>query len=697
MMLTRCLSLCCVLLFWNVPSSTASQWYSGIVHVHTTFSDGSDNIPQRVETARKLGYKFLIVTDHYEQINSLEKPTAKYGGNLANPAAVDITFKDYRRNCDEQTTDGEFVTIPGAEIQAIWKAESDTQDMSHTLALGPLGESGSKDLDKLLSKQGSQREIISCVNGKMRMLPVAAHPTLISEKSFPKVWEWQRCRYDLRSPEAYEGIRGVEFFNSETPEQDRGVLDWYMSLIRDEMKKPQNKRKTILVTAGCDSHGWKDLKDLERWLRVTRVWADELTSEGLLKALGEGRCYASAMGAYLKESSHLPGGTAQNVGIPTFRFTVALPARSDSFLNSIVRNYGVTLKVATELLSEKIGTTDIVMYRDGVEVPESRKSFKGTPTSVSYEWTDKSASLGEHWYVLCVDGLLVTSPIALRVTGRVTDDIAQIIAFLRKHNKPALVGSVVKTMEQEGYHVEHVLYGDHETGATKIMMKGFYDFLIMADIIRNEAVEARLGMIDYRDGFWWSKDNGFSSTCDHEMGSAYYQRLLDKILANFTVTEIGVELQTLDDELMRRMEAELGPADEKSRIWGDGAGHESGPWEAEWGKPTRFQLNPWTDNYRIYAACGDPPPLRLADLLPYETDGFPYSPGFRINPPDAKGVYVISMVAIFNAGVNGPPISEQLRGYYKDIGHFKELANAWIRSKGYDPSKMKIRWDYTKY
>ena len=385
-MLRRCLTLCCALLFLNVPTAFAGQWYSGIIHVHTTFSDGSDNVPQRVKLAKKLGYKFIIVTDHYEQINSLDKPTAKYAGNLANPRAIDITFKDYRRNCDEQT-DSSFVTIPGAEIQAIWEAESDTQDMSHTLALGPLGDSGSKDLDKLLSASGDQREIIACVNNKMRMLPVAAHPALISEKSFPKVWEWQRCRYDLRTPEAYDGIKGVEFFNSDTVQQNRDVLTWYLSLIKE--------RKSVFVTSGCDSHGWHWPDDSARWKRVTWVSADSLTTQGILGALADGQSYAAANGAYIKEMNHRPGKSVQTVDRPAFKLTVSFQ---------------------TPITAPKT----VVMYRDGAEVADSRRTFeKGT--DLKYDWTDTSTPVGEHWYVLWVDGVLVTSPIKLAVTRTAED------------------------------------------------------------------------------------------------------------------------------------------------------------------------------------------------------------------------------------------------------------------------------------
>ncbi|MBI2842139.1 MAG: hypothetical protein HYX78_01935 [Armatimonadetes bacterium] len=418
-MLYRCLSVCFILLFTAVPPAPAGQWYSGIIHVHTTFSDGSDNVPQRVELAKKLGYKFVIITDHYEQIGSPEKVSLRYVA--ANPRGVDVGFPDYVRNCGEQTRDGSFVAIPGAEIQTIWHAEPDTTDASHTVALGSVGTSGDDKLIKMFSEADRQEDVIKWVD-KHHLLSVAAHPTLISTKSATITpWEWQRNRYDLRKPDRYVGIRGVEFFNSQTDQQNHDVLAWYLSLLREEMKKPKDKRKPIFVTAGCDSHGWKDPNDLERWLRGTYVWANGLSTSGILDALASGRSYASTGGVYLKEMNYLPGEPVQNVDTPTFRFTVAFPSRSTSFLLTLSKSYGIPLKLVADLIGESNVTTTIMTYRDGELVPESRATFKGMPTSVKYTWTDKTAAPGEHWYVLWVDGRLVTSPIRLETTGRAED------------------------------------------------------------------------------------------------------------------------------------------------------------------------------------------------------------------------------------------------------------------------------------
>ena len=62
-MLTRCLSVCCVVLALSGPAALARQWYSEIIHVHTTFSDGSGNVPQRVELAKGLEFDAVMIHD----------------------------------------------------------------------------------------------------------------------------------------------------------------------------------------------------------------------------------------------------------------------------------------------------------------------------------------------------------------------------------------------------------------------------------------------------------------------------------------------------------------------------------------------------------------------------------------------------------------------------------------------------------
>ncbi len=104
-----------------LPVSHAAEWYPGIIHLHTQFSDGASS-PATAATATKLaGARFIVVTDHYDQI---DKPS-KYGtpfslslGALVLNWGGPWGFAKYSGEVAGLTKEGTFVAIPGAEIGA---------------------------------------------------------------------------------------------------------------------------------------------------------------------------------------------------------------------------------------------------------------------------------------------------------------------------------------------------------------------------------------------------------------------------------------------------------------------------------------------------------------------------------------------------------------------------------------------------
>lgn len=542
-----CTVACLALAFLSVLTASAGEWYPGLVHVHSTFSDGRDNVPRCVEKAKETGYKFMIITDHYELIAATDKGNAKTYQSPLNHGGVDYGFADYVRNCKEQTKDGEFVTIPGAEVSASWHSGSDTWDSSHTLALGPLGSSSAEDPYSLLLKQTgpmptpadvisgdpnkllpkasalTQAEAIACVNEKMHMLPVAAHPTLVSDVSFTdRPWEPLRCRYDLSSPDKYAGIKGVEFFNVCKVQQNHDVLAWYLSLVK--------QRQPVFVTSGCDSH---TAGVTDSWQRVTWVFADSLNSKGILKALGDGQSYAAANGACIKEINYRPGKSVQTVDRPEFRFTIW-------FLGKAVSS-----------------PKTIVMYRDGAEVADSRRTFKKGLTDLKYEWNDTTASAGEHWYVLWIDGCLVTSPIRVNRTAvrsdaeRIVDNAVKLFG---RWGKQLIVGDCIANLKKDGYRIESIDYGPEFAQLLSCELVGELRVFV-ACYVRNDygdvnlAIVRRLGVKcdpDPRDDFTWTPGTGFT-------GFTYYghqpkkkkpeaSKVLDKLLPSLRVTTLIVRL-----------------------------------------------------------------------------------------------------------------------------------------------------------
>lgn len=74
------LSLCLVL----IPTAGLSaQWYPGIIHLHTQFSDGVLAPAQLAEAAKIAGAKFIIITDHYNEIDQEMKTGTPFSISLA--------------------------------------------------------------------------------------------------------------------------------------------------------------------------------------------------------------------------------------------------------------------------------------------------------------------------------------------------------------------------------------------------------------------------------------------------------------------------------------------------------------------------------------------------------------------------------------------------------------------------------------
>lgn len=348
----------------------------GYVHLHTTFSDGSDNIPQRVRQAKAEGCSFSIFSDHYEQI-----PLKNKGGDYA---GTDFGFADYLRNCQEQTS-ADFICIPGAEIASFWNPEPNKTACSHTLILG-FGDYDfgpqQRQLVELQMKNGTQQAIINRIK-EIGYLSVAAHPTLITDMSLRwHFWRGSDFRYDLRP--ANEQPNGLEMFNVENRNQQEDLVRRYLHLV--------NQKIPIFVTSGCDSHKWfpwRPEQDHQLWGRQTGVYADALTQQAILEGLKHGHSYAANYRAhgYL---SPLPGFTAQRVDKAEFRCSVVFEKPTDS-------------------------SKTIRIYRDGQLVEKSVQDYPAGFRQIDYSFVDEDVTEGEHWYVLEVPMTLITSPIVLNI------------------------------------------------------------------------------------------------------------------------------------------------------------------------------------------------------------------------------------------------------------------------------------------
>lgn len=350
-------------------------WVTGIIHLHTTFSDGMFTVAERAKQVQDLGGDFMIVTDHYEQIDKSIKAPGLYYKWLRKPSELEIGFRDYLESCRSETKDNRFVAIAGAEVSTPWHLTDKTVCYAHTLCLGNVQKT--VKLNSAQGKEGKQAEVITAVNGLG--LSVAAHPNLTSLESISfKPWEGIHFRYDQRDKEKYAGLNGVEIGNTVSSDQDDDDMAFFMKLMK--------AHHPAFPTGGCDSHGWGDKEDGKRMRRATGVYIEKLTENGLLKAMEEGHVWASIENIRITDCDPVPGFTMQFVESADFSFTLT----------------GLPTKVRCQ------------MYRDGQPIPESIQVVSSElPT---YNWTDTNCPNEETWYNFRVlPNYLITAPIILFV------------------------------------------------------------------------------------------------------------------------------------------------------------------------------------------------------------------------------------------------------------------------------------------
>ena len=258
----------------TLPACHAADWYPGIIHLHTQYSDGALRPAELATVAKKAGAKFIIVTDHYDMIG---KPTKGgtafsvmlYGGPLS---LLDAPwgFPNYCSDVSRLTEDGQFVAIPGAEIGAKWNPEKqgvdgwtgpDNEASTHILALGVIRELDSQMMDQYCEKLGKQQDIINKIR-QWGMLPVAAHPSFLRNGTPGDLSYTGRIdyRYDKRPADQvpggqvqYKEMAGVEIWDAVKADQRQEDIDFYLRLIREGYRP--------FVVAGSDSHGYTGATD----------------------------------------------------------------------------------------------------------------------------------------------------------------------------------------------------------------------------------------------------------------------------------------------------------------------------------------------------------------------------------------------------------------------------------------------------
>ena len=362
-------------------------WIRVAFHSHSTFSDGSETLAERAAKAKSLWYDAMVPFEHAEQIDKTKK--AWYGFVLGKKVAVG--YSNYVAECNRLSTPS-FLVPPGVEIDTTWNPEPGVVEHSHTTAFPWPGTTSDSVIDGLSGKlSGTTAVLLRAM--QMGMVTGAAHSELIATKvGAVPLWEWQRFRYDFRN-EKWISPQLLGMFGCETTDQQASIVGRY-----------HQGQNAFLVPytpySDNDSHGWLDVKDKERWQRVTYALVPSLTTASLSNAMGSGYTMAFAQGFVPKSMSAAPGPRHWVCKTPSFSFSF------------VFWSWDQPGKVVGAPIATKMR-----LYRDGAPVSGSEISIKKGQASISYSFVDRSAIIGEHRYDLVTDNCLVTAPIWVDVVN----------------------------------------------------------------------------------------------------------------------------------------------------------------------------------------------------------------------------------------------------------------------------------------
>jgi len=352
-------------------------WAYGIIHEHTTFSDGSYSVKSRVEQAKKLGYDYICLTDHYAQLDKPLKAPGTYYKNAVSIEKPSVGLANYVERCKKACTD-DFAVIAGAEFSNPWHSDPKTANFAHTLFVGNVSKTDA--ILKAEGKEGKQAELISAIE-EVGGLAVAAHPNLVSKESVStRPWEGVRFKYDTRSPEKYSGLNGIEIGNTISKDQDDADMAFFMQQMTAHLP--------VFPTSGCDSHGWGDKEDDKRMKRITGIFTEDLKPASLVYAVSQGQTFAAIEGVRIKSCNITP-----------------------SFFTHFVREAQFSLTLSN--LPSKVICQ---MYRDGKPVEKSK--IMVSPNKPNYVWTDNDCPDGgeDVWYNFRVlPNYLITGPIIIHI------------------------------------------------------------------------------------------------------------------------------------------------------------------------------------------------------------------------------------------------------------------------------------------
>ena len=203
--------LCAILPAFSVTASAAEQYnhYYGLLHAHTSNSDGKGTYEDAFGMAKKAGLDFFACTEHSEHWDTAGNPGnlktggGKNGGRWTNGLAV----------ADKLTKNGEFVAIMAYEVT--WSVPESGKPFGHINVFNTPG---------YVSTNNPRYALDGGKGGRNFYDDMAAHPTAIGQFNHPSTalppsfGFWGTFHeFDYWTPARDKAVSLIEIGNGDSP------------------------------------------------------------------------------------------------------------------------------------------------------------------------------------------------------------------------------------------------------------------------------------------------------------------------------------------------------------------------------------------------------------------------------------------------------------------------------------------------
>ncbi|MGL6194513.1 MAG: hypothetical protein ACRC2T_06785 [Thermoguttaceae bacterium] len=282
---------------YNLGCKTAhAEWYKGNLHAHSFWSDGRVFPEESVDWYKNRGYNFFSLTDHRQvQTNpdewiiiderkepNLEKILEKYGEKNVVVREVDgkkevrlQTFDQLKRRFEEP---GKFILIPGMELTG--NTDGSQVHMNVVNIPQTLKYQKRETVPKTISSNYTNAQKRAGELG-VPILFIQNHP----------IWQY----FDIKPEDLLNENQNIQFFeitngdlSYPAPEQKSWRQEKFWDVVT--AMRLLNGLQPIYGVGTDDRHSYDNPAGAFGW---TVVDADELTPKALIKAMFQGKFYAS--------------------------------------------------------------------------------------------------------------------------------------------------------------------------------------------------------------------------------------------------------------------------------------------------------------------------------------------------------------------------------------------------------------------